>query len=46
MENHLVIIFDALDLYIIDEPNYTLKYKLKQKHYSHNAALTGVQSIA
>lgn len=46
MENHLVIIFDALDLYIIDEQNYTLKYKLKQKHFSHNAALTGVQFIA
>lgn len=46
MEKHLVIIFDALDLYIIDEQNYTLKYKLKQKHYSHNVALTGVQSIA
>lgn len=46
MENHLVIIFDALDLYIIDEQNYTLTYKLKQNYYSHNAALTGVQSIA
>lgn len=42
----MVIIFEALDLYIIDEQNYTLKYKLKQKHYSYNAAVTGVQSMA